>query len=155
MRKLSIAAALVVLVALVHLANAVLSLLPDVAGTALTLERALGWLMQPVAWLMGIPWAESATAGSLLGIKVMLNELLAYLQLASLPADALGEGSRVVLLYALCGFANPGSLGILIGGLASMAPDRRDEIVELGLRSIVAGTLASCSTGAVVAVLLA
>lgn len=152
---LSIAAALVVLVALVHLANAALSLLPEVAGASLTLERALGWLMRPVAWLMGIPWAESATAGSLLGIKVMLNELLAYLQLASLPAGELGETSRVVLLYALCGFANPGSLGILIGGLASMAPERRDEIVALGLRSIVAGTLASCSTGAVVAVLLA
>ncbi len=151
----NITAMLLVLVALVHLVNAALSLLPAVAGGAVTLERSLGWLMRPVVWLMGVPWAEAGTAGGLMGIKTVLNEFLAYLRLAELPAGQLGESSRVIMTYALCGFANPGSLGILIGGLATMAPSRRDDIVSLGWRSILAGTLATCSTGAVVALVAA
>jgi CNT family concentrative nucleoside transporter len=149
---LTITAMLVVLVALVHLLNAVLGLLPHVAGEALTLERMLGWLMRPVVWLMGVPWREAASAGALMGIKTVLNEFLAYLRLAALPAGTLSESSRVIMTYALCGFANPGSLGILVGGLVTLAPARREEIVALGFRSIVAGTLATCSTGAVVAI---
>jgi CNT family concentrative nucleoside transporter len=148
---LAITALLVVLVALVHLVNALLGLLPEVAGAALTLERALGWLMRPVVWLMGVPWSEAAVAGGLMGVKTVLNEFLAYLQLAALPADALGERGRVIMTYALCGFANPGSLGILVGGLSALVPERRAEIVGLGLRSVLSGTLATCSTGAVVA----
>ncbi|MFW6237085.1 MAG: nucleoside transporter C-terminal domain-containing protein, partial [Desulfosudaceae bacterium] len=105
-------------------------------------------------WLMGIPWAEATTAGSLMGTKTILNELLAYLQLARLPDDALSDHSRLIMTYAMCGFANPGSLGIMIGGLGTMAPDRRDEIVSLGFRSIVAGTLATCLTGTVVGLLM-
>jgi len=149
----NVVAMLLVLVALVHLANAGLALLPDVAGSALTLERALGWAMAPLAWLMGVPWSEAPLAGSLLGTKTVLNELLAYLRLAELPPEALSPRSRLVMTYALCGFANLGSLGILIGGLATMVPERRAEIVALGPWSVVGGTLATCCTGAVVGLL--
>jgi CNT family concentrative nucleoside transporter len=145
----NIVAMLLVLVALVSLLNQIFGLLPDMAGAPLSLQRLLGWLMAPLAWLMGIPWPEAITAGSLLGTKTILNELLAYLDLARLPADALSEHSRLILTYALCGFANFGSLGIMIGGLGSMIPERRNEIVALGMKSIVAGTLATLLTGTV------
>jgi CNT family concentrative nucleoside transporter len=147
---LNIVAMLVVLVALVHMVNLVLGLFPPVAGSDLTLQRILGILMSPVVWLMGVPWGEAPTAGSLMGTKTILNEFLAYLELVQLPEGALSERSRLIMTYAMCGFANFGSLGIMIGGLGSMAPERRDEIVALGLRSIVAGTIATCMTGAVV-----
>jgi len=114
---LNIVAMLVVLLALVHLANALLGLIPELWGAKLTLERMLGWIMAPLAWLMGIPWAEAGAAGSLLGVKIVLNELIAYLSLAQLPDGALGTHSRLIMTYALCGFANFGSLGIMIGGL--------------------------------------
>ena len=151
---LNIAAMLVVMVALVSLANAVLSLLPAIDGDPPTLQRMLGWLFAPVVWLIGIPWQEAASAGQLMGIKTVLNELLAYLQLASLPTDALSERSRLIMTYALCGFANFGSLGIMIGGLGTLAPERRAEVVELGMRSIIAGTLATLMTGAMVGMLI-
>ena len=150
---LMVIAMLLVLVALVFLVNAVLGLLPDVSGQPISLQRLLGYAMAPVCWLMGIPWSEALTAGALMGIKTVLNEFLAYLQLAALPAGALSDRSELIMTYALCGFANFGSLGILIGGLSTMVPERRDEIVQLGLRSILAGTLATCSTGAVVGIL--
>jgi CNT family concentrative nucleoside transporter len=150
---LNIVAMLIVLVALVHLANAGLSLLPDVGGAAITLQRVLGYLMAPVAWLMGIPWSEAAAAGSLMGTKTVLNELIAYLHLAELPPEALGERSRLIMIYAMCGFANFGSVGILIGGIGSMVPERKAEVVSLGMRSIVSGTLSTCLTGAVVGLL--
>ena len=151
---LVVTAMLMVLVALVFLGNAVLALLPEVGGQAVSLERLLGYVMAPVCWLMGVPWSEASTAGSLMGVKTVLNEFLAYLQLAALPAGALTERSELIMMYALCGFANFGSLGILIGGLSTMVPERRDEVVQLGVRSIVAGTLATCCTGAVVGILL-
>ncbi len=151
---LNITAMLLVLVALVSLANQVLGLLPGPWGEPLTLQRLLGYAMMPVAWLLGVPWNEAQTAGSLLGTKVILNELLAYLDMAALPQGALSERSRLIMTYALCGFANLGSLGIMIGGLGSMAPSRRDEVVALGARSIVSGVLATCMTGAVVGILL-
>ena len=109
--------------------------------------------MAPVAWLMGIPWAEATTAGAILGTKTVLNEFLAYIQLSEIPAGDLSERTRLILTYALCGFANFGSLGIMIGGLATMVPERREEIIRLGMKSIAAGTLATCMTGAVVGVL--
>jgi CNT family concentrative nucleoside transporter len=114
----------------------------------------LGVVMAPVCWLMGIPWSEAVTAGALMGLKTILNEFVAYLKLAALPADALSPRSRLIMLYALCGFANFGSLGILIGGMGAMVPERRPEIVALGLRSILSGTLATCMSGAVVGILL-
>jgi len=150
---LNIVAMLIVFVALVYLANAVLGLLPDFLGGPVTLQRALGWIMAPVCWLMGIPWSQAVTAGGLMGIKTVLNELVAYLQLAALPDGALDPRSRLIMLYAMCGFANFGSLGIMIAGLATMCPAKRDEVVSLGLKSIVSGTLTTCLLGAIVGVL--
>jgi len=150
---LNIVAMLIVLVALVHLANAILGLLPDVGGSAITLQRMLGVVMAPVCWLMGVPWSEAFTAGSLMGIKTVLNELIAYLELAKLPPDALDPRSRLIMLYAMCGFANFGSLGIMIAGLNVMAPQRRADIISLGGKSIVSGTLTTCLMGAIVGVL--
>jgi CNT family concentrative nucleoside transporter len=150
---LNIVAMLLVLVALVHLANAVLGLLPDIAGAPISLQRLLGTVMAPICWLMGIPWEKAVTAGSLMGTKTILNELIAYLDLAKLPPDALDARSRLIMLYAMCGFANFGSLGIMIGGLTTMAPERREDIVSLGMKSIISGTLATCLMGAIVGVL--
>ena len=150
---LNIIAMLIVLVALVYLVNLLLGLLPDIGGVPLTLQRMLGTVMAPVVWLMGVPWSEAFTAGGLMGTKTILNELLAYLELSRLSPDALSPKSLLIMTYAMCGFANPGSLGIMIGGLGTMAPGRRSEIVALGLRSIVAGTLATCMTGAVVGII--
>jgi CNT family concentrative nucleoside transporter len=147
---LNVVAMLVVFVAMVALINQGLGLLPEVLGAPLTLERVFGWVMSPVVWLIGVPWAEAQTAGALMGTKTVLNEFLAYLDLAALPPGALGERSRMIMVYAMCGFANFGSLGIMIGGLTAMAPERGPEIVSLGLRSILAGTLATLMTGAVI-----
>jgi CNT family concentrative nucleoside transporter len=150
---LNIVAMLIVLVALVQLSNLILGLIPDIGGAPLSLERLLGWLFAPVAWALGIPWAEATTAGGLLGIKTALNEFLAYIALADLPAGTLSARSSLIMSYALCGMANFGSLGIMLGGFTVLVPERRREVVSLGLKSIVAGTLASCATGAVVGLL--
>jgi CNT family concentrative nucleoside transporter len=150
----AIIAMLVVLVALVHLANGGLALLPDIAGAPLTLQRVMGVALAPVAWLMGIPAAEMMAAGALMGTKTVLNELLAYLELSRLPDGVLSARSRLIMSYGLCGFANLGSLGIMIAGLAAMAPDRRGEIVALGWRALVSGTLATCLTAATVGMVL-
>ena len=149
----NIIAMLVVLVSLVGLVNIGLGLLPDFSGGPMTLQRMLGFVMSPVMWLIGIPWHECMTAGSLMGTKTVLNELLAYLEMAGLSPEALSDRTRLILTYAMCGFANPGSLGIMLGGLGAMAPDRRAEIVGLGARSILAGTLATCMTGTIVGIL--
>jgi CNT family concentrative nucleoside transporter len=148
----NIVAMLLVLVALVHLANAILGLAPEVGGATVTLQRLLGLAMAPLAWLAGVPWAEAPAAGQLLGTKTILNELLAYLDLAK-SGDTLSPRSRLIMTYALCGFANLGSLGIMIGGLATMAPERRGEIVALGARTLVSGTLATLIAGATVGIL--
>jgi CNT family concentrative nucleoside transporter len=150
---INIVAMLLVLVALVSLANQALALLPEIAGAPLTLQRVLGLLMAPLMWIMGIPWSEAAAAGALMGTKTVLNELLAYVDLAKLPAGTLSPRSSLMMTYALCGFANFGSLGIMIGGLATMAPERRDEIVSLGAKTIISGTLATCVAGSVVGIL--
>jgi CNT family concentrative nucleoside transporter len=151
---LNIVALLTVLVALVTLVNALLAVLPSIAGAPVTLQRALGYVMAPLVWLAGVPWNEAVTAGALMGTKTVLNELIAYVDMAQLPSNALSERSRVIMTYALCGFANFGSLGILVGGLAAMVPDRRDEILTLGMRSLVSGTLATLVTAASVAISL-
>jgi len=150
---LNITVMLIVLVALVHLANSILGLLPDIAGAPISLQRGLGLLMAPVCWLMGIPWRDAATAGSLMGIKTVLNEFIAYVELTKLPPDALDPRSRLIMLYAMCGFANFGSLGIMIGGLGAMAPERRADVTSLGLKAIVSGTLSTCLIGSIVGVL--
>jgi CNT family concentrative nucleoside transporter len=150
---INIIAMLVVLVALVHLADLILGLLPNLSSGPLTLQRMMGWIMAPVVWLMGVPWSESVTAGGLMGTKAIINELVAYLDLSRLPEGALNAKSTLIMTYAMCGFANPGSLGIMIGGMGTMVPERRDEIVALGFKAILAGTMATCTTGAVVGIL--
>jgi concentrative nucleoside transporter, CNT family len=149
---LNIVAMLLVMVALVHLVNQGLGSF-EVGGAPLTLERLLGLALAPLAWLLGIPAAEAGQAGQLLGSKVVLNELVAYLQMAALPDTALSAHSRLILTYALCGFANFGSLGVLVGGLGLLVPERRQEILALGLRSIAVGMLATCTTGAIIGLL--
>lgn len=149
---INIVAMLLVLVALVYLVNAILGLLPDIGGAAISLQRP-GLVMAPVCWLMGLPWDQAVTAGSLMGTKTVLNELIAYVDFSKLPPDTLDPRSRLIMLYAMCGFANFASLGIMIGGLGVMAPNRRDEINALGLKSIVSGTLTTCLMGAIVGVL--
>ena len=150
---LNIIAMLVVLVALVYLINLILGLFPEFGGKPITLQRLMGYIMAPVVWLMGIPLTEATTAGALMGTKTILNELLAYLDLSRLDTGTLSPRSMLIMTYAMCGFANPGSLGIMIGGMGAMAPTRRDEIVALGFRSLIAGTLATCMTGAVVGII--
>lgn len=150
---INIIAMLIVLVAVVHLINLLLGIFPDIGGESLSLQRIMGFVMSPVVWLMGIPWKEAHTAGILMGTKTILNELIAYVDLSKLPEGALSPRSLLIMTYAMCGFANPGSLGIMIGGMGTMEPGRREEIVSLGFRSIVAGTLATCMTGAVVGII--
>ena len=140
----NIIAMLVVFVALVTLFNLVIA--------PYTLQGMLGWALAPLAWLAGVPWSEAQAAGMLLGTKTVLNELIAYIDMANMPA--LSERSRLLMTYALCGFANFGSLGIMIGGMSTMCPERRPEIVSLGLKSIVAGTLATCLTAATVGLIV-
>jgi concentrative nucleoside transporter, CNT family len=147
---LNIVAMLIVLVALVYLANAILGLLPAIGGAPISLQRMLGYVMAPVCWLLGLPWSQAITAGTLMGTKTVLNELIAYVDFSKLTAEALDSRSRLIMLYAMCGFANFGSLGIMIGGLGTMAPERRDEINALGLKSIISGTLTTCLMGAIV-----
>jgi len=151
---INVVAMLIVLVSLVHLVNLMLGILPEVGSQPLTLQRILGFLLSPLVWTMGIPWSECSTAAELLGTKTILNELIAYMDLSKLPEEALSRRSAIIMTYAMCGFANPGSLGIMIGGLGTMVPERRNDIVEMGLRSIIAGTIATCLTGAVVALII-
>jgi len=151
---INIVAMLIVLIGLVYLVNELIALLPYYNGHPLSLQRILGWIMAPVMWLIGIPWAEAQTAGSLMGTKTVLNEIIAYVEMANLAPEALSPKSRLILTYAMCGFANLGSLGIIIGGMGCMAPERREEIVGLGFKSILAGTLATCLTGAIVGLIV-
>jgi CNT family concentrative nucleoside transporter len=147
---LGIVSMLIVMVALVALANIILGNLPGVFGAPLTVERIFGWLFAPVVWLYGIPWKEATTAGALMGTKTVINEFVAYLKLAALPQDALDPRSRLIMLYAMCGFANPGSVGIMIAGMGGLIPDRRAELVPLAMRALVSGTMASGLTGAII-----
>jgi concentrative nucleoside transporter, CNT family len=149
----NIVAMLVVLVALVALANSLLDLMPDWGGAPLTLQRLFAYCFRPVVWLIGIPEEQAPTAAALMGTKTVLNEFIAYIDMAKLPPGALDPHSRLIMTYAMCGFANFGSLGILIGGMGAMVPERRHEIVSLGLRSILSGTIATCMSGAVIGML--
>jgi CNT family concentrative nucleoside transporter len=149
----SVGAMLLVLVALVALLNSLFSLIPFPGDDPLTLQRLFGYVFAPLTLLMGIPWSEAQISGSLMGTKTALNELLAFLALAELPAGSLSEKSTIIMTYALCGFANFGSLGIMIAGLSGMCPERATEIVELAPKSLISGTLATCMTGAIAGLL--
>jgi CNT family concentrative nucleoside transporter len=150
---LQILAMLIVTTSLMALANVILAHLPALGGAPLTLERMLGWLFAPFVWLLGVPWQQAAAAGSLMGIKVILTELVSYLRLAALPAGTLDPRSTQIMVYAMCGFANFASVGILIAGMSALIPERRDEVVSLALKALVAGTMASGLSGAMVGLL--
>lgn len=148
---INIIAMLIVMLALVAITNRCLGVV-DVGGMPLSLQRILGVLMSPLAWLMGIPWHEAQTAGNLIGTKVALNEVMAFIELSRVGSQGLCDSSRLIMLYALCGFANLASVGIQIGGIGTMVPERRAEIINLGMRSLLAGTLASCMSGTVMGI---
>jgi CNT family concentrative nucleoside transporter len=145
---LGIMASLIVFVALVALANAAVEPL-----TGLTLQQVAGWAFWPLAWAMGVPAEECATVARLLGVKVVVNEFVSYLELATTGGAGLSERSRLVLTYALCGFTNFSSVGIMVTGMVAMCPERRADIVALGLPSLVAATVACCMSGATVGLL--
>jgi CNT family concentrative nucleoside transporter len=146
-----ITTSLLVTIALVTLVNMGLSHLPF-AG-AVTLQSIFAFLFRPVMWLIGIPWAQTFTAATLMGTKTVLNELVAYINLSALPPDALSPSSRRIMVFAMCGFANFGSLGIMVGGIGAMVPERRPEIAALSAKSMVSGTLATCLSGALAGLL--
>jgi CNT family concentrative nucleoside transporter len=146
---LKITAIIIVLFALVYLTNHILALIPH-DRTPLSVETITGFLLQPVMWLIGIPWAEAAAAGTLMGTKIILNEFVAYLQLGMMPVETFSEHSRLILTYALCGFANLGSAGILIGGFTALLPERREEVISLCMRSLLSGNLATLMTAGMI-----
>lgn len=147
---LNIIASLIAFTAFAALINIILSAGPDIAGAPPTLERLLGWVFAPFMWLAGVPWSEAFNAGSLMGIKTAVNELVAYVELARQGPAAYGERSFLIIVYSLCGFANFASLGIIIGGFTALAPDRRQDVIELAPRALISGTLATMMTGAVI-----
>jgi len=151
---LNIIAMIIVIVALVYLLNAILGAFPDVAGEAITLERILGVIMAPLTMMMGIPFSEAFITGQLMGTKVVLTEFVAYVRFGQMPVEELSERTRIIMTYALCGFANFVSLGIMITGLITIVPERKNEIMELGFKSIVAGTIATCTTATIVGVII-
>ena len=148
----NVAVMLVAIIAVVSLANKALGLLPF--DTPLSLERMLGWVMAPAMWLVGVPWSEAQTAGELMAVKTVFNEFVAYLALAKQPAEALSLHSRLITIYSLCGFANFSSVGILAGTLTALGPEHKRTIAALGLKAMVAGTLGTLLTGAVIGIVL-
>jgi Nucleoside permease len=142
-----------VLISLVTLANYGLAALPYIGGEAITLERVAGWIFAPIAWCMGIPWVEAQLSGSLLGVKTILNEFVAYVKLAEITPNELSEKSRLIMLYALCGFANLSSVGILLGGMGTMVPERKEDLIFVSGKALIGATLASCFTGLVVGII--
>lgn len=147
---LSVIAMLLVFVALVALANSILGIIPDVGGAPLSVERVFGWVFMPVTWVIGVPWSEAGATGGIYGVKTVLNEFIAYQQLTA-ASGTISARSTLIMTYALCGFANFGALGIMLAGLTTMAPGRRKDILELGPRSLISGSLATLLTGSVVA----
>jgi CNT family concentrative nucleoside transporter len=140
-----------VFVSLVTLVNLMLAPIGDVAGAPVTLERIFGYVFAPLAYMIGVPWDEAVGAGNFLGVKLFLTEFIAYVRLGEIAPDALSERTRVLLAYALCGFANVGSVGILVSGLAVLLPERRTEVLELAWKALTPGFLATCMTAGVVA----
>lgn len=149
----NILAMLIVFLALVALVNSILSLLPEWNGEPVSLQLILGYALSPLAWLMGIPWDEAVVAAGLLGKKTILNEVIAFIGLASVPQGILSAKTNLIMTYALCGFANLSSIGIQIGGIGTMVPERRQEIISLGFKAMIAGTIASCMSGTVIGII--
>lgn len=145
---LAVIAVIITVFALVALVDGMLAALPLVEGAPLSLKRILGWALGPLMWLIGVPWGEAQAAGALMGTKAVLNEYVAYLELAALPPGTLGPRSLLIVTYALCGVANLASVGLLVSTIGTLAPERRAEAAGLGMKSWVAGNLASAMTGA-------
>jgi CNT family concentrative nucleoside transporter len=152
---LAVIGIIIVVFALVALVDQMLTVLPLVDGTALTLRRMFGWLFAPLMWAIGVPWDEAGTAGGLMGTKAMLNEYVAYLDMAALADGTLGPRSKLIVTYALCGFANLASIGLLVSTIGTLCPARRTEAASLGMKSWVAGNLASAMTGAMIGLVTA
>jgi len=150
----AVGAMLIVITALVALLNMMLAGVTGFLSEPLTMEGILGWLFAPIAWLLGVPWKEAHTAGSLFGIKLVLNELVAYLSLSGLEADAFSGRTRMMMVYGLCGFANLSSLGIVVSGYAVLVPERRDEVLRLAPLALGAATMVNCLTAALVGLVL-
>lgn len=150
---MNILAMLIVFLAIVALANTILSLFPTVGGEPISLQLLLGYVLAPLAWCLGIPWEEAIPAGALLGKKTILNEIVAFIGLAELPKGLLSTKSDLIMTYALAGFANLSSIGIQIGGIGTMVPERKQEIIALGIKAMIAGTIASCMSGAIIGIL--
>ena len=151
---LTVTATLVVFLALVTLINSFLELIPFTNEKPMSLELILGILMAPLMWLTGMSWDEAIVAGGLMGLKTILNEFVAFLALSNLPDTALTERAKILCIYALCGFANLGSLGILVGGLTTLLPNRRNEVLQMGVKSLIAGTLATLITASIIGLII-
>lgn len=150
---LNILAMLIVFLSLVALANSILGIFPNIDGQPMSLQLLMGYVMSPLAWLMGIPWEEATQAGALLGKKTILNEIVAFIGLSEIPQGVLSPKTALIMTYALCGFANLSSIGIQIGGIGTMVPERRQEIISLGFKAMAAGTIASCMSGSIIGIL--
>jgi CNT family concentrative nucleoside transporter len=150
---LQILAMLIVTTSLVTLANLMLVHVPAVAGAPLTLERVLGWVFSPFVWLLGVPWSQAPVAGGLMGTKVILNELISYLHMSALAPGTLDERSTRIMVYAMCGFANFASTGIIIAGMSTLIPERRNEVVSLALKALLGGVLSSGLSAAMIGLL--
>jgi len=146
----SVGTILIAVIALVYIVNSILGVISYQFGFDLSIEIILGYIFAPIAWLMGIPWNEAVIAGELLGIKTTLNEFVAYPGLASLENGELSDKSKLITFYSLCGFANFSSVGILISGITAMAPERKDDLINVSFKALVGATLASCMTGLIV-----
>jgi concentrative nucleoside transporter, CNT family len=147
---LSITAMVLAAIAIVALVNIMLKGLPDIGGTALSVQTILGWIFAPLMWITGVPWSECVSAGGVMGTKTALNEVLGFQALADTPATAISARTRLMLTYAVCGFANFSSLGIMLAGMQAIVPERKQEIMTLLFRALVAATLANLATGAIV-----
>lgn len=150
---LNIATMLIAALAVLYITNAILGVLPNIAGAPLSLERVLGWVFSPLMYAIGVPMQEATTAGSLMGVKTVLTEFIAFERLAAVPDSEISDRTRMILAHAICGFANFGSMGILIGGLSIIEPGKRDVFLSLAWKTLIAGTLATCMSGAVVGAL--
>jgi CNT family concentrative nucleoside transporter len=133
--------------------NNILALAPPIDGAPLTLQHIFGYIFAPVAYLIGLPWADAHAGGEILGTKLFLTEFIAFIDLGAIPADAMAERSRMILTYAICGFANVASVGIMTGGMTVLMPDRRTEILGLAWKALLPGFMATLMTAAVVAAL--
>ena len=147
--RANVAAMLVAFVAIIAMINAILGLLD------LSLQQILGWIFSPLAWVMGVPWNEAGIIGSLMGEKLVLTELIAYGNLAELmAANSISDRSAIIASYALCGFANFASVGIQLGGIGGIAPERRKDLAKLGLKAMFGGALASWLTATIAGLLI-